>query len=792
MTFFKKNKIFLAALDNCDFKNHDGFRKLVPELEVPRLPKVNVIDKRKTGGFNLILFLLCMLSVQTLNAQRSDSNTGRPANTGGDGSGQQNIQFSDQEEIDTSKVFYFFADNPSKEYLFTDTLLDNYLHQYSPARKRELEYGSLGFMGSPLNQLVYQPAIHRGFEVGLHQYDLYKIRSKDLRFYNIKKPYSDFYFSQGAAQDDIQLKTKFAQDFAGGIKLSFDYNRISQFGGNTDIPYLYENQKARHTNLALGLAFQKETYNSYFVFSSNTHQQNDNGGIQSNTAFSQQTAGLESTLNIPVWLSSASSRHDEKEVRYTQYFVLGKKKKKKATPPPSVDTLLQIPMDSLNLTPNDSLNVFPTDSLKQTPPDTLSKNISPKENKGKSVVDSKSTRPPSPNQRGGGNRRPPIPFSPPPTPPVDDTGRKFTLAHSIAYQTAKYKFAAIPPDTASAYWNDLLLDIRGLRHYLEKKQLENSFDLSTFKKRKSKDSDKSLQNDLLQVGIVHTISWINEEAADSTINNLFLNGKWNFNPSEKLKVETYAHFGLWDNAGDYRVNGNFFFDLKKLGQLQLSATNQLYKPNLLQQRLYISERAAWRNDFGRTVETNLAVTYAYPKFKFKASGQYHLLNNFIYYDTLAKPQQFAGAMSILQLTLSQDFKMGGFHLDNVVTFQTSTEDILRLPSIYSKHSLYYNGRWFKRALNVRLGIDARMNNAYLANTYNPLVGQFHLQDTNEVTFYPVLDAVASIKVKRFRFFIKWENFTRWGKPINEKYYQVANYPVLDKSIRFGLAWRFSD
>ena len=786
MTFFKKNKIYYDTL------NHHG-------------------DLRHSV-ISIFLCFFCLLFVQQLEAQRPTSGStggGTTRPTGGNSGGQQGIQFADQEEIDTSKIYYFFADNPSKEYLFVDTLLDNYLHQYSPARKRELEYGSLGYMGSPLNQLIYEPSFHRGFEIGLHQYDLYKIESDDLRFYTVEKPYSDFYFSQGGAQDDIQLKTRFAQDFSKGTKLTFDYNRISQFGGNTDIPYLYENQKARHTNLGLGLAFQKDAYKSYFIFTSNTHEQNDNGGIQSESSFLNQTAGLESTLNIPVWLNSASTRHDEKEIRYTQYFILGKKKKKPA-PTPSVDTLLQISTDSINALQKDTLQRdsllnIPIDSLRQTLPDTLNKNNLPKENKNKPEIDQKSSRPIPTNRKGGNNkgdkqkdgnnRRPPIPrsnFPLPPPPVVDDTGRKFTLAHSIAYRTAKYKFAAVPPDTAIAYWNDLLVDIRGLRHYLENRQLENSFDISTFKKRKSKDSNKNLQNDLLQVGIVHTVSWIKEEAADSTINNLFINGKWNFNPSEKLKVETYAHFGLWDNAGDYRVSGNLFFDLKKLGQLQLSAINQLYKPNLLQQRFYISKRAAWQNNFGRTVETNLTATYAYPKFKFKASGQYHLLNNFIYYDTLAKPQQFGGAMSVLQLTLSQNFSVRAFHLDNVVTFQAITENILRLPSFYSKHSLYYDGRWFKRVLNVRLGVDVRMNNSYFANTYNPLIGQFHLQNENEVDFYPVLDAVASIKVKRFRFFFKWENFTRWRKPLNEKYYQVANYPVLDKSIRFGLAWRFSN
>ena len=749
MTFFKKNKIFSYIF------NHDDL----------------VFSKILT----LLLFLLFFLTTQPLEAQRGNT----PPNTNGNGGSSQSssgIQFADAEEPDTSQIYYFLKDNPNRDFLFVDTLLDNHLHQYDPARKREFDYAHLGNVGSALNQLIYQPSFHKGFDIGLHQYDLYKVTSKNLRFYNLENPFSDFYFSQGQSQEDLQLNAKFSKDFDRGIKLSIDYRRISQFAETATISYFFENQKARHTDLAIGLAFknQKETYQSFLVFATNIHQQSDYGGIQSDTFFLMQTSGLESTLNIPVWLTGANTRHEEKEINYTHYFIFGKKNKQRATPTLPVDTLLQNKVDTLTKIHQDTLPSLQIDSLNQIPQDTLSKR--------KPVRDIQQQRPL--------NNRPLPPLLP--IQKVEDTDRKFTLAHSITYRTGKYKFSAVPPDTASAFWNNLLVDIRGLRHFLELRQLENSFDISTFKKRKSKDaSNRVLQNDLLQVGITHTFSRVDEEAADSTINNLFLNGKWNFNPNEKLKVETYAHFGLWDNAGDYRISGDLFFDLNKLGQLQLTAINQLYKPNLLQQRFYISQQLAWFNDFGRTLETSLAATYAYPNIKFKASGQYHLLNNFIYFDTLATPQQFGGAISLLQLTLSQDFKLRAFHLDNIITFQTTTDDVLRLPSFYSKHSLYYKGRWFRRALRIRLGVDIRMNNSYFAETYNPLIGQFHLQETNEVLFYPVLDAVVSLRVKRFRFFFKWENFTRYGKPLNERYYQVSTYPIIDKAIRFGLSWQLS-
>ncbi|HFB99604.1 MAG TPA: hypothetical protein ENJ53_02255, partial [Phaeodactylibacter sp.] len=400
------------------------------------------------------------------------------------------------------------------------------------------------------------------------------------------------------------------------------------------------------------------------------------------------------------------------------------------------------------------------------------------------------------------NQRPntSIPPPSPPTPPKNTTpkSRSYTFSHRIAYHKNTYKFSDVTAAADSLYWKNLLLDQRGLRHFLEVKKIENSVAISTFKPRTSKTSNIKLQNDFLEVGIRHSFHWINEDAADSTVNNLFLTGKWNFAPNERLKVKTYAHIGLWDNAGDYQVSGDLFFDLKKLGQLRLKGRNQLYHSNLLQQRFYISKRVAWTNHFKPTLETNLSATYALPKWGFEASGQYHLLNNLIYFDTLVTPQQEGAPVSIFQLILQENIQLRSFHLDNTIVFQKATNEVIHLPSFYSKHSFYYQGIWFKQALNIRLGLDLRMNNSYFANNYNPLVGQFYLQNTQKVELFPAIDFNVSIKVKSFRFFFKFENLTRslnnivGSIPDDIQYYQTATYPMQNNLLRFGLGWKFAD
>ncbi|MFK8010225.1 MAG: putative porin [Saprospiraceae bacterium] len=780
-----------------------------------------ILWKKKTTAIfgkkekHLFFFLVISLFFSTnLLAQRPGQATNSRSQQGPGGQNGSSLQSFRKISKDSLLIFYYYMKNPNEEFPYRDTLLNNYFHQFDPARSRVLDHGTLGYLGSPTFPLFYQSSLRQGFDVGLHQYDLYKIKVDDLRFYNLKRAYSDFYFSQGGSQDDIQLKGKFSRNFNKNVNISIDYHRISQYGSSAPVRYFYQNQRARHTALAGGLTFKNDanTYQGFFAFSNNIHQQEDNGGIESDTAFLQEDNGFASTLSIPVWLDDAETRHSEQEISYTHYynynpiqFKANKKRKAEekakakaaaeavAARAARIDSLSKIPIDSTSISNSDSLKIINPvlDSLKNAPTDTL-QNL-PLDSLQKTKVDSVTNQRPTPPS-----------FGPPPSfvdsPPQNSLpkGRTYTLMHRLAYKKGTYRFSDISAFADSSYYKNLLLDLRGLRHFVQTRKIENTFAISTFKPRKPSADKVKQQSDFFEIGIRHSFNWIDEEATDSTVNNLFLTGKWNFAPSERLKVKTYAHLGLWDNAGDYRVSGEFFFDLKKLGQLQLSGVNQFYRPELLQQRFYISSRNAWSNDFKPTLETNLSATYALPKWGFQVSGKYHLLNNFIYFDTVATAQQTGAPLSIFQLILQQNFQFGNFNWDNVIVLQQTTNDALNLPNLFSKHSFYYDGKWFKRKLQIKLGVDVRMNDSYFANTYNPLVGQFILQNTQKINFFPAVDASASIKVQQFRFFVKAENLTRFfadaigSIQADEQYYQAALYPIQNSRFRLGLGWKFGN
>ncbi len=657
--------------------------------------------------------------------------------------------------LDTSDIYFFYADEPNYVFPFSDSLLGG-LHQYDPIRNQRFDFANLGNLGSAARPLLFQPTWRRGFDVGQHQFDLYQMTTADVRYYKITQAYTQAAFSQGTTQGDAQFNIRFSRNFANGLNFSIEHRRINNLGS-------YDFQRAKNSATAAGMWIHPKSgrYDGYLSFVSNAIEQQNNGGIAEDLSEEVIPA-----YQVDIQLGTANSRNANKELAYTQYFYLnGGRKKVGSSKVGSLQPGSTVTLDSLSSQLPDSIKVDTSTSQKRTGT-TLS-----------------STSPPNPQSA---IRNP-------------QSKRSFTLYHQIALRNESYKYADATPDTV--FYGNFLVDKRGIRHYLELKKLENTLKLQTFKLRQQTLTDTSQysralpkESDLLEVGLVHSAYFLQQEPVDTgTIHNVFLTGRLNFSLGERLRLRSYAHLGIGANAGDFRLSGELFLNLKKIGALRLEAVNQLYSPSLLPQRFYVTEQEVWKNSFGRTLETSLAGEYSLPQIRLSVGGQYHLLNNLIYFDSLGQPRQ-SGTFSIVQLTAQKDFKYGPLHMDNAAFLQQTTSDVLPLPQFYTKHSLYLEGKIFKKVMLTRIGVDARLIAPYRPPGYNPLIGQFHLQKEQDLPFTPLLDVFLSFRVKTFRFFFKIENLLTL--PLQTYYYQTANHPMpfgyLNGGMRMGISWRLVD
>jgi hypothetical protein len=600
-------------------------------------------------------------------------------------------------EYDSIEVFYFYADNPGQEYAFGDTLLNNHFQQYDPLRQQGRHDANLGWLGTAHRSIVYEPYLRKGFDIGLHQFDRYKMSPTQLKYFHLQKAWTDLYFSQSLQQNDGLIKAAFGRDFADGVHFAVDYSRTNNINAS-EIRLLttniYDPPTARNTSISSGLWIERPRYDGFLSYTANIIQQRENGGIRDDSIF---LIDLD-FKTAEHYLDEAFTKHTDNTLAYIQHYRFSGGK------------------DSLSGTPK----------------------------------------------------------------------RDFRASHSIQYNIFRHKYADTAPDT-TYYQPDLLTDTRGMRMYLSAKTLENTFTLGTFRLRSNADSSGgSSQRDLLEVGLLHRWISLNQEPLDSNLQNLMLTGKWNYTPNDRLRLETAFHYGLlFANSGDYRVSGNLSIDLPKIGGLTLVAQQQRYEPSLTSYRMYLTQRLAWENDYKKTLETNLSAALRIAPLSLEVKGTYHLLNNAIYYDTTAVPVQSGIPVSIFQLGARWNLRLATFHLDNDITLQQATEDFVRLPRLVSVNSLYYEGKWFKKVLLMRIGFDLRYNDAYYGTSYLPLTGQFYLQDAQRIRMRAV-DFFISSKVRGFRLFAKMENILPFLT--DEVFYQVPYYPQPDLYFRLGISW----
>ena len=186
-----------------------------------------------------------------------------------------------------------------------------------------------------------------------------------------------------------------------------------------------------------------------------------------------------------------------------------------------------------------------------------------------------------------------------------------------------------------------------------------------------------------------------------------------------------------------------------------------------------------------------------------ASLQYTVLKDHLYFaneainnnlediDTLLiKPEQYNNTINYLSLKLNKEFKFWKLALDNTVLYQQveQNSNILNVPKFVTRNTLYFSDHFFKKALYLQTGFTFQYFTSYYANDYNPLIGEFYIQDKKKIGDYPLMDFFINAKIQTFRVFLKAEHFNSGFSGYN--YYSSPNQPYRDFTIRFGVIWDF--
>ena len=255
-----------------------------------------------------------------------------------------------------------------------------------------------------------------------------------------------------------------------------------------------------------------------------------------------------------------------------------------------------------------------------------------------------------------------------------------------------------------------------------------------------------------------------------------------------------AQFGIVGSvAGDIDVSGHLSTHIPLLGDT-VSIVGEGFFRNTEASFLlknYISNHFAWKNDFGKIRRFRVGGRIEIPRFGTTLSAGVENLQNYVYFNTLALPEQEGGSVQVFSASLSQNFRLGILHWNNRLTYQTSSnESVLPLPklAVYSDLFLSFT---VSKVLKINLGVDCNYYTNYYAPAYQPSTMSFYNQTEKKLGNYPFMNAYADMKLSKTRFFVMYSHLNQ-GMFGGNNYFAALHYPMNPSRFQLGISVDFAN
>lgn len=280
-----------------------------------------------------------------------------------------------------------------------------------------------------------------------------------------------------------------------------------------------------------------------------------------------------------------------------------------------------------------------------------------------------------------------------------------------------------------------------------------------------------------------------------TRHRLWVGGRIEKTKGSVIRYSADARFGLLGDAiGDVDVSGRIetrFRLGKDTVRIEANGFFRNMEPDYVFNH-YVGNHFIWNNDFGKIRS-------------FRAEGRLHIpwtrtmlrvgvenIQNQIYFNSAALPQQHGGNIQIFSAAIDQKLKFGIWNWDNTFTYQTTSDkETMPLPRfvLYSNMYLYFKA--FK-ALTVQVGVDCNWYSKYEGLAYQPATMAFHSQGADGVNVGNFInsDVYLTCKLYKVRFFLMCSHLSQgW---FSKDYFSLPHYPVDPRQFRLGLSIDFAN
>ncbi len=169
--------------------------------------------------------------------------------------------------------------------------------------------------------------------------------------------------------------------------------------------------------------------------------------------------------------------------------------------------------------------------------------------------------------------------------------------------------------------------------------------------------------------------------------------------------------------------------------------------------------------------------------------QYSIIKNYTFADTFALPTQLNVPLNLIQLRYFKVFKWKALRWapEILIQHENTTQQYLGIPTYFTKASLYFEERIFKRQLWFQTGADIFWLNNYKPYTYMAATHLFYYQNKFTTGNMPLVDIFLSFKIKTVQSFIRLEQI---NTIFTQPYFYSPYYAMPGLTFKFGLNWMF--
>lgn len=603
-------------------------------------------------------------------------------------------------------------------------------------------YNYLGNLGSPRLSRLFFERRENDPTIFMEPFSSFYVRPDEVYFTNSNIPYSNLTYYKGGSK--VNGEERFKSYF------SVNVNKELAFGFNFDYLYgrgYYSNQSTSYLNAGVFGSYIGERYQIQAVYNNFNMKMNENGGIVNDgyiTNPENMGEGQSSYLstNIPVNFEKTTNRNKDFYVYMNQRYRLGFQEEKQIIQESKNDTTTTIefvPVTSF-------IHTFKVERSRhqfraQEEPENFYENTY--------LFRRKNTE---------------NPYS-----------RDSTTAISV-----KNIFGVSLLEGFNKYAK------AGLTAYVSHK----------YSRYELMDSLTREQQQIINESITDTT--LIPPRARYTEQEIYVGGELSKRQGNFLHYTINGEVGVLKEAlGQFRVHGdmdlNFRLWKDTINFIARGAISNTLPSFYM--RHYHSNHFFWDNeDMEKEFRTRIEGELNIDRWGTNLRAGIENIKNYTYFNQHALPTQHDDNIQIVSATLTQNFQLGIFHLDNEVTWQkSSNEAIVPLPELSLYHNFYIQTKLAKKVLSVQLGADVRYFSKYYAPAYTPAIQQFHLQssqDQVEIGGYPVVNIYANLHLKRTRMFAMMYHVNQGMG--NRNYFYTPHYPINPRIFKIGISWKFYD